>query len=272
MSGLRFDAVNAERPTTPTLPVADRWFSIAPADEGITLLTEPHIDPFWRSNIWHVRGRDRDVVVDTGNGIGDLRWAVQPLSGGRSVAAVVTHAHFDHMGSLHAFDERICHEDEAAELEHPFASPLLRRDFPPEIVEMIRWYGYQPPECVVDALPSAEFDVAGWRTTGTSPTRTVREGDTVDLGARSLEVLHIPGHTPGSLALWERATGALFVGDSVTGEEPVEVEDPEAYLESLARLREVPVATCYPGHGPTLHGARFVEALDRLSRETPTRT
>ena len=55
------------------LSVAERWFRSQHVTEDIDLLVEDHLDTFFESNVWHVRGTDRDLVVDTGNGIGDLR-------------------------------------------------------------------------------------------------------------------------------------------------------------------------------------------------------
>jgi glyoxylase-like metal-dependent hydrolase (beta-lactamase superfamily II) len=54
------------------LPVAERWFRVERVTDEVVLLVEDHVDPFFESNVWHVRGRERDFVVDTGNGIGDL--------------------------------------------------------------------------------------------------------------------------------------------------------------------------------------------------------
>jgi hypothetical protein len=51
------------------LPVADRWFRQERVTRGVVLLVERHLDPFFESNVWHVRGRDRDLVVDSGNGM-----------------------------------------------------------------------------------------------------------------------------------------------------------------------------------------------------------
>ena len=81
------------------LKVVDCWFSVEPVDDRVTLITEPYVDRFLRSNIWHVRGRDRDLVVDSGNGIGSLRRDV-PVLFDRPVVAVGTHAHSDHMGGF----------------------------------------------------------------------------------------------------------------------------------------------------------------------------
>jgi hypothetical protein len=54
------------------LPIADRWFELKRISDDITLLWEPHVVPLMRCNIWHVRGRDRDLMIDTGMGIVSL--------------------------------------------------------------------------------------------------------------------------------------------------------------------------------------------------------
>ncbi len=48
------------------LPVVDDWFARQQLTDGITLFTEPHIDPWLQPNTWHVRGRDQDLLIDTG--------------------------------------------------------------------------------------------------------------------------------------------------------------------------------------------------------------
>ena len=47
------------------LAVADRWFEVQRIDDVITMLVEPHVHPMVRCNIWHVRGRRMDLVIDT---------------------------------------------------------------------------------------------------------------------------------------------------------------------------------------------------------------
>ena len=55
------------------LPVADPWFVVDAVGDGITLISEPHVHPLLRCNVWHVRGRDVDLVVDTSLGLRPLR-------------------------------------------------------------------------------------------------------------------------------------------------------------------------------------------------------
>lgn len=50
--------------TPDRLPVASRWFQVAQVDDGLSVVTEPHVHEFLRANIWHLRGSRRDLVVD----------------------------------------------------------------------------------------------------------------------------------------------------------------------------------------------------------------
>jgi len=230
------------------LPVAERWFRSERITDDVSLLVEAHLDPFFESNVWHVRGRDRDLVVDTGNGVGDLRRELEPLVDDRPVVAVATHDHFDHIGGLHAFDERWCHAADAEGIREPDELALRRRDYRPGLEDEIRWYGYEPPDCVITALPRHDFDVAGWRTPTTEPTRLLVEGNIVDLGDRTFEVLHVPGHTAGSIALWDPDGGLLFTGDTAALDDPLYAEDEDAFVSSLTRLRGLPVELVCAGH------------------------
>jgi glyoxylase-like metal-dependent hydrolase (beta-lactamase superfamily II) len=234
------------------LPVAQRWFRTERVDPDISLLVEAHLDRFFESNVWHVRGRERDLVVDTGNGIGDLRGELAPVIDGRDVVAVATHGHFDHIGGLHAFDERWCHPADADDLRRPFALALLHEDFPDGLEDEIRWFGYEPPDVVVTAVPSAGFDLRGWRTIATEPTRLLDDGDVVDLGGRSFEVLHVPGHTAGSIALWDAPNAVLFTGDTAALDDPLYAEDEDAFRRSLEVLRALPVELVCAGALATL--------------------
>lgn len=59
--------------------------------------------------------------------------------------AVAAHDHFDHIGGLHAFDERWCHEADAGGIREPDGLALRREDFRPGLEDEIRWYDYELP-------------------------------------------------------------------------------------------------------------------------------
>ena len=88
------------------------------------LVTEPHVHPFLRCNIWHLRGADKDVVVDAGLGVASLRSGVSHLFE-REPDLLLTHARLDHIGGAHEFATSYAH---VAERAHTPAPGTLRRD------------------------------------------------------------------------------------------------------------------------------------------------
>jgi glyoxylase-like metal-dependent hydrolase (beta-lactamase superfamily II) len=249
------------------LPVASGWFAARPVGDGVSRVDEPHVDSWLRSNIWVVHGTERNAVVDAGNGIGRLRPAVENLPGmsGKPVIAVATHAHPDHMGGLHEFDDRICHRLEEASIQSPGdAAGLVIERYDEEFRNVMADEGWPLPDVMLTALPDRTFDPAGFEVRGTTPTMVVDEGDVVDLGDRRLRVLSVPGHTSGSLALFEEATGLLFSGDTLYRDVvvPIEQANLDAYIESLRRLQELPVRIVHGGHGPSFGGAAVPIRID----------
>src|SRR4029077_2577243 len=65
------------------------------------------------------------------------------------------------------------------------------------------------------ALPHEGYSADSYRMVGTAPTILFEDGDLIDLGDRQIEIIHVPGMTPGSIALWEEATGSLFTSDTL---------------------------------------------------------
>jgi glyoxylase-like metal-dependent hydrolase (beta-lactamase superfamily II) len=236
------------------LPVADRWFTVEPVEGGVARLWEHHVDEFLISNVWHVRGRDADLVVDAANGIGRLRPEIAALAQGRPVIVVATHGHFDHVGGLHEFDDRRVHEGDADMTRSPFPLRMRREDFPAGTEEMYAYYEVPVPEVLVDALPDAGFDLEGWLAPGAEPTMLLRDGDMIDLGDRRFEVLHTPGHTDGSACLWDGAVGTVFTGDAIYVDAPLDFTDTHAGARSLERLAALPIRTAHAGHERSFGG------------------
>ena len=101
-----------------TLTVADRWFETRRVADDVTLIWEPHVIPDIRCNMWHVRGRDRDLLLDSGMGLVSLRRHVALVTE-KPVLCVASHSHFDHVGGHHEFEERLIHAAEADILTAP---------------------------------------------------------------------------------------------------------------------------------------------------------
>jgi glyoxylase-like metal-dependent hydrolase (beta-lactamase superfamily II) len=77
---------------------AEDWYETIRMSDDVTLIHEPWITPFYRCNMWHVRGRDRDLLFDSGLGHFSLRAHV-PLVTERDLLCVASHTHFDRLAS-----------------------------------------------------------------------------------------------------------------------------------------------------------------------------
>jgi len=225
------------------------WYRQRRVGDDITLIDEPWVQEFYRCNIWHVRGRDRDMLVDSGMGVVSLREWV-PLVSERPLDAVASHTHFDHVGCHHEFPCRLCHAAEAAILADPTRAATLADPY--------------VNDAIFDGLPPEPYVSASYAVKAAPATRLLADGDRIDLGDRSFEVIHTPGHSPGGIALWEAASGILISGD-VVYDGPL-IEDTyhanaEDYLASMQRLARLPVRVVHGGHFPSFPGERLQEII-----------
>jgi glyoxylase-like metal-dependent hydrolase (beta-lactamase superfamily II) len=247
------------------LPIADRWFEIKRVSDDITLLWEPHVVPLMRCNIWHVRGRDRDLMIDTGMGIASLREAARHLLE-KPVTAVATHTHNDHVGGHYEFEHTLVHELEVENLRNPEdRGTLLHSEMGTEYIAKLAKAGYVVDGDLITALPHANYDIASYRVPDAPVTQIVTEGDVVDIGSRHFEILHLPGHSPGSIGLWEAKTGTLFSGDALYDGpllDEIDGADIPTYVRTMKRLRELPVEIVHAGHDPSFGRARLIELAD----------
>ncbi|PSL37051.1 glyoxylase-like metal-dependent hydrolase (beta-lactamase superfamily II) [Labedella gwakjiensis] len=248
----------------PSLPVADPWFRVRPSRDGrILQIDEPHVDPLVAANVWIVRGRDRDLVVDTGLGVVPLP-SVGPWLIERDPVVVVTHAHLDHAGGASAFPAVHAHASE--DLAHPREASLhggTELDLLGITDASIR---ADVGEWLLSAVPHHGFDVARYSVRAPRGVVEVEDGYTIDLGDRRLTVLHLPGHSPGSVALFDEHDGALFSGDVVYDDvlfDELDGADQAAYVRSLERLLSLDVRTVYPGHGDAFGADRLAEIVAR---------
>lgn len=227
------------------------WYRLRSVGAGVTFIDEPSIEEFYRCNIWHVRGRDRDMLVDSGMGVVSLtRWV--PLVTERPVEAVASHTHFDHIGSHHEFPSRLVHQAEADLLAHPTRKGTLADPY--------------VSDAIFHRLPPEPYASATYAVRAAPATRILADGDGIDLGDRRFEVIHTPGHSPGGIALWEKATGILFSGDILYDGPLIEDTyhaDADDYLRSMERLLGLPVRVVHGGHFPSFDGARYRSLITR---------
>jgi len=234
---------------------ANDWFSVSRLDDDVTLICEPNVKAFYRCNIWHVRGRDRDLLVDSGMGVVSLR-EYFPLVTERPCLAVASHTHFDHIGSHYEFSDRAVHECEAGLMAAPTRADTLAD---PYVTDEI--FTGLPPRPYV----SAEYSVRA-----APATRLLSDGDKVDLGDRVFDVIHAPGHSPGSIMLWEGETEILFSGDTVYDGPLIDDayhSDLPTYVATMLRIESLAPRVVHGGHFPSFDGARYTELIRKYLRE-----
>lgn len=230
------------------------WFETAEVAQNVWRIDETYVDISERGLIYFVRGRDRDLLIDGGYGLVPLRPNLPLIDSDRTIF-LATHTHFDHIGAAHQFAERWVHGREAVVLAQPTQANT----------QILPYLSGRAP---FNVLPPGWISAETYHITPAPATRILHDGDTVDLGDRQFEVLHTPGHSPGSISLWEAATGILFSADVLYDghllDELIDSHIPDL-LRSHERLGQLPIKTVFPGHYDAFNGNK-ARALVRAYR------
>ena len=182
--------------TLERIPSKQDWFEIYKIKDDIYVLYEPF--QYEEALCTLILGTEKAYLIDTGCGIGNIRKVVEEITD-LPVLVINSHAHNDHIAQNYQFaeiamlDHPWSHESEAglpnSEMAHLIAAGMLWKELPEE---------FNAETYVVP-----EFKVTHW----------FKDGDLIDLGNRTLEVLHTPGHTPDSVCFLDREDRMLFTGD-----------------------------------------------------------
>jgi glyoxylase-like metal-dependent hydrolase (beta-lactamase superfamily II)/8-oxo-dGTP pyrophosphatase MutT (NUDIX family) len=111
---------------------------------------------------------------------------------------------------------------------------------------------------VVPLVEQMRTEVAAFEKFGEPPfvTRTLADGERIELGGATLRAIHTPGHASNHLCYYLEEDGSLFAGDVVAGFGTVVISPPDGsladYMSTLERLRALDVGRIYPGHGPAI--------------------
>lgn len=178
-------------------------------------------------------------------------------------AVVLTHGDTDHVG----FAEQIRRERDIPVFVHELDAGRARGE---ERKPNSGWGPVKVGPLVGFLLYSGRR--GGLRVPPLTDVQTFGDGATLDVPG-SPRVVHIPGHTPGSVALHVPAVDAVFVGDALTTRSVLTGElgprlapftlDPAQALSSLTKLDDVSAAWVLPGHGEAWGGG-LTEALRQI--------
>jgi glyoxylase-like metal-dependent hydrolase (beta-lactamase superfamily II) len=187
---------------------------------------------------------------------------------------VLTHAHEDHCGLAHSLRDQakdaevLVHDWEtghrAGRLEYDENRALLARaGLPPNEIESMRRM-YEGVRQYADSFEDNEYS-------------SLQDGAELEFSSGTLQVVHTPGHTPGSCSLLREADRTIIAGDCVLKRitpNPILSPDPidktrrfrslAEYLVSLARLRTFAPTLVHGGHGEPIHD--YEELFNRYLR------
>lgn len=191
-----------------------------------------------------VEGQDKALLIDTMTGLRGLPAFVATLTD-LPVEVALTHGHMDHAGGVFEFGR--CYI-------HPADIPMLDGRTLPARVGYVR--GQLPP----GEAPEASAFVPD----GPVEFVPLKAGDKLDLGGRVLEVLHVPGHTRGSLCYLDTASGDFFAGDACNNNTLLMMDVSatiEEYLGALLALKERQgdIRRFYLFHGPSLQDKSCID-------------
>ena len=178
-------------------------------------------------------GAEGALLFDTGYGFGDLKGLVRSITD-KPLTVVNSHGHVDHAcgneqfggAFIHPADMELCREHNGANLR---------------MVEL------DTAEVPVD------FDMEQYLHLGTGKLIPVEEGQLFDLGGLTLEVIHLPGHTAGSIGLWCREKRLLWVGDAMNCFVWLflpEAQPRSRYVATLQKAAALPFTHMIQSHEP----------------------
>jgi len=206
----------------PLQAASTAWFHVRMVEPGVFAIIEPY--QFQEVISWLIVGAQRALLFDSGLGMMPIKPVVMKLTS-LPVTVINSHTHFDHVGGNADFAD-------VRAMSTPFTNARMAGRLHASVASQVS------PTALCGNRP-AGLDTTSFRSRPWSAAERIGDGTRFDLGARSLEVIATPGHTPDAISLLDRANGLLWTGDSFYAG-PIWLFMPEtdldAYQRSMDRL------------------------------------
>jgi hydroxyacylglutathione hydrolase len=230
-------------------------------DRAVKISENIHVIDFdWTETfsnyVYLIKDQDEAVLIDAHIGpesenlLQRIREIIEPS---KLKTVILTHGHMDHMGACPTLQEKTkariaAHIADAQYIEAPWTQFTTL---------------YQDYEITPQAYQDFMKMVGG---KGSKVTNPLHGGETIKVGSIELHIVHIPGHSPGSIYIHEPDTKTIFTGDALV---PSHVyctmlgifQDATNYIQSLEHLSRLNVETICPGHAPILRGKEIKKEL-----------
>jgi glyoxylase-like metal-dependent hydrolase (beta-lactamase superfamily II) len=201
--------------------VSDPWFEVYRIRPGTFAIYEPH--QYEEVICYLLIGSKRALLFDTGMGISNIRKVVEELTS-LPVSVLNSHTHNDHVGDNWRFSDIYGMDTDFTRADAKGSREDAQAEIAPEEI-----CGDLPPGFNAQEYSTKPFHISHW----------LHDGDKIELGGRTLQVIATPGHTPDSIALLDAKNKLLLTGDTFYPG-PIFLYRPEtdldAYVASVKKL------------------------------------
>ena len=226
------------------------WFKIKELADSVFMIQEPlrRLAPDYLTNslnLFVVHDQKEALIIDCGTGVYSISDLVFRTLGKRTIVTpFITHAHWDHVGSLHEFESVLIHKEEMVKLQSDENLDIIREDVKERNDSIINDM----------ANPFIRKKFEG------EPIH-VKDGEWIKVGKIEMQIIYLPGHTKGSIGIWHPDEKFLFVGDSLQTGYVYADENPSVFVKTLEKLRDI-IGTYYlPSHEEILLQTKDIEDL-----------
>ncbi len=220
------------------------WYEIEKIHENFYMISEKK---HWEeTNMYYLIGNERNLLIDTGTGIFPLRHILEKIDP-KPIDVVLTHAHWDHLGNVHEFENVYVHQED------------------------IEWVtkGLPLPDEQIVNMMTKDVKKEYLRDFKLPPLKHSSPKDIDEFEFENIEFVHTPGHSPGSLCIYDKDSGTLFSGDTIyegTIYCHFESTDPVRLDKSIQKLNMLNVTRIYPGHYRVLD-SNVILSLNKILNE-----
>ena len=213
--------------------IMNDWFTVEEIDTQTYSISE--YQHWEETHCYLICGKEKAVLIDTGLGICNIRSFAHRLTS-LPITVLTTHVHWDHIGGHQHFERIAVHEAEKDWITGGF--PLSLK----EVKEQLTRIPCKFPK---------DFNIDAYKVFQGEPKIILQDGDCFDLGGRTIQVIHTPGHSPGHCCFYEPERKYLYSGDLIYKgclDAFYPSTDPQFFYQSVKRLMDYNINRVFPGH------------------------
>lgn len=205
------------------------WFTVEKIDAQTFVISE--YKHWEETHCYLLYGTERAVLIDTGLGVANIKNVVDDLTD-LPVSVITTHVHWDHIGGHKYFKDFAIHKNEVSWVSEQFPLPLyvVKKNLTLEPCDFPK-----------------DFNIDDYQIFKGTPASILHDGNLIDLGNRTLKVIHTPGHSPGHCCFYEQDRGRLYSGDLIYKgclDTFYPTTDPIAFMRSVEKVSLLKIKRC----------------------------